>query len=72
MALDLSNLTGDAIVLDQALDLATVEERNRLARDLHDLVTQVLFSATLLAEVLPKIWGHDPEQGIQKVNKLRN
>ncbi len=72
MALDLSNMAGDAVVLDQALDLATVEERNRLARDLHDSVTQVLFSATLLAEVLPKIWERDPQQGIQKVDKLRN
>jgi signal transduction histidine kinase len=72
MALDLANLAQDAIVLDQALTLATVKERNRLARDLHDSVTQVLFSASLLAEVLPKIWERDPEQGIQKVNKLRN
>jgi signal transduction histidine kinase len=47
------------------------EERGRLARDLHDSVTQVLFSATLLAEVLPQIWRRDPELGLQKLDKLR-
>ena len=50
MAFDLASLTQAAILLDQALALAAVDERNRLARDLHDLVTQVLFSATLVAE----------------------
>ena len=34
-------------------------------------VTQVLFSATLLAEVLPQIWRRDPELGLQKLEKLR-
>ena len=32
---------------------AAAEERNRLARDLHDAVTQTLFSASLIADVLP-------------------
>jgi signal transduction histidine kinase len=47
------------------------EERGRLARDLHDSVTQVLFSATLLAEVLPQIWRRDPELGLQRLDKLQ-
>jgi PAS domain S-box-containing protein len=47
------------------------EERNRLARDLHDSVTQSLFSATLLADVLPQVWQRDPEQGLQRLEKLR-
>ncbi|MCA9961628.1 MAG: GAF domain-containing protein [Anaerolineales bacterium] len=34
----------------QAAQLAVVEERNRLARELHDSVTQALYSATLFAE----------------------
>ena len=52
-------------------DSVMSEERNRLARDLHDSVTQVLFSATLLADVLPQIWRRNPEQGLQKLDKLR-
>jgi signal transduction histidine kinase len=34
----------------EAEQLAVVEERNRLARELHDSVTQTLYSATLFAE----------------------
>ena len=48
-----------------------LDERNRLARDLHDSVTQVLFTATLLTEVMPQIWRRDPEQGFQTLDKLR-
>ncbi len=55
----------------QIRDSVMSEERNRLARDLHDSVTQVLFSATLLADVLPQIWRRNPEQGLQKLDKLR-
>ena len=35
---------------DQAEELAVTQERNRLARDLHDSVTQTIFSMTLTAE----------------------
>jgi PAS domain S-box-containing protein len=55
----------------QIRDSVMSEERNRLARELHDSVTQVLFSATLLADVLPQIWRRNPEQGLQKLDKLR-
>ena len=51
--------------------LVAAEERNRLARDLHDSVTQVLFSANLMAEVLPQIWRRDPEAGLQSLDNLR-
>jgi signal transduction histidine kinase len=47
------------------------EERNRLARDLHDSVTQVLFSASLVAEVLPQIWRRDPELARESLEILR-
>jgi signal transduction histidine kinase len=71
MAFDLASLSQAAILLDQALALAALDERNRLARDLHDSVTQVLFSASLLAEVLPQIWHRDPDLGLQRLEKLR-
>ncbi|MBN1401948.1 MAG: GAF domain-containing sensor histidine kinase, partial [Anaerolineae bacterium] len=50
---------------------ATAEERQRLARELHDAVTQTLFSASLIAEVLPHIWERAPEQGRQRLEELR-
>ena len=57
--------------LTRPLALVALDERNRLARDLHDSVTQVLFTATLLTEVMPQIWRRDPEQGFQTLDKLR-
>ncbi len=48
---------------EQAQALAALEERQRLARDLHDAVSQTLFSASLAAEVLPRLWENNPEEG---------
>lgn len=50
---------------------AIAAERNRLARDLHDAVTQTLFSASLIAEVLPRIWERNPEEGRRRLEELR-
>ena len=52
-------------------DLAAAKERQRLARDLHDAVSQTLFSVSLMAEVLPRIYERDPEQGRQRLEELR-
>ena len=52
---------------------AAAAERNRLARDLHDSVSQALFSATLVAEVLPQVWERDPalaREGLQELESL--
>lgn len=59
------------IILDRSREEAVLAERGRLARDLHDAVTQTLFSTTLTAEVLPKIWGKDPAEGLKKLAELR-
>ncbi len=56
---------------EKAEESAVSAERNRLARDLHDAVTQTLFSTSLIAEVLPKIWERDPEQGKNRLDELR-
>jgi signal transduction histidine kinase len=42
-----------------------------LARDLHDAVTQTLFSASLIAEVLPRIWERNPDEGRRRLEELR-
>jgi ligand-binding sensor domain-containing protein/signal transduction histidine kinase len=55
---------------DQAQQTAILEERQRLARDLHDEVTQTLFSATLVAEALPTLWKKDPELGRSRLETL--
>lgn len=49
---------------------AVAAERARLARDLHDSVTQMLFSANLIAEVLPTLWERSTETGRQGLEEL--
>jgi signal transduction histidine kinase/ligand-binding sensor domain-containing protein len=61
----------NARLYQQAQEVAVIRERSRLARDLHDAVTQTLFSASLLAEVLPTTWESDPEEGQQLLQELR-
>jgi signal transduction histidine kinase len=50
---------------------AVENERNRLARDLHDAVTQTLFSASVVAEALPRVWERDPVEGRRALEELR-
>ena len=44
----------------QAEQTAVQEDRQRLARELHDAVSQNLFSASVIAETLPRLWERDP------------
>jgi signal transduction histidine kinase len=55
----------------QVRETAVIEERNRLARDLHDSVTQALFSASLIADILPKRLRRDPDLALQSGAELR-
>jgi signal transduction histidine kinase len=53
------------------MEKAVTAERNRLARELHDAVTQTLFSASLIAEVLPRVWQADQKKGRQQLEEVR-
>jgi PAS domain S-box-containing protein len=55
----------------QAARIAVQSERNRLARDLHDAVTQTLFSASLIAEVMPRLWEKNRAEGLRRLGELR-
>jgi PAS domain S-box-containing protein len=66
VGLDLFNLIEGAELLDRAQALLVAEERNSLARDLHDSVTQILFSASVLAESIPRLW--DKDEAIARMN----
>ncbi|MCU0521204.1 MAG: histidine kinase [Anaerolineae bacterium] len=61
----------NARLYEQAEQAATAAERNRLARELHDAVTQTLFSANLIADVIPRIWKRNPEEGLRNLEELR-
>ena len=61
----------NAQLYQQAQLAATIEERQRLARELHDAVTQTLFSASLIADVLPRLWERNPDEGHRRLEELR-
>ncbi len=61
----------NAELYENAQTLAALQERQRLARNLHDAVNQSLFSAGLIAEVLPRLWERSPEEGRQSLEDLR-
>jgi two-component system nitrate/nitrite sensor histidine kinase NarX len=56
---------------EQAEQIAVATERSRLARELHDAVTQTIFSASLIAETVPSIWAKDKEEGELLLQDLR-
>jgi len=63
----------NARLREQAQEEAVAMERNRIARELHDSVTQTIFSANLIAEVLPTIWDRDSDEakhGLDELHKL--
>ncbi len=61
----------NALLYEQAQQAAALEERHRLARDLHDSVTQSLFSMSLLAQVLPALWEAQPAEATRSLDELR-
>jgi nitrate/nitrite-specific signal transduction histidine kinase len=61
----------NAHLYEQAKLAAIAAERVRLARELHDAVTQTLFSANLIADVIPRLWKRDPEEGMKNLEELR-
>jgi signal transduction histidine kinase len=56
---------------EKAQAFAVVEERERVARNLHDAVNQSLFSAGLIAEVLPRLWERDRDEARRSLEDLR-
>lgn len=60
-----------AQLVEQAEQQATTAERTRLARDLHDVVTQLLFSINLIAGSLPRLWGNDPAMAERSTAELQ-
>jgi PAS domain S-box-containing protein len=74
LAEDLGRRIGMAIdnarLYRQAQISAAMEERQRLARELHDAVTQTLFTASVLSESLPRLWQRDREKVFPNLEKL--
>jgi len=56
----------NAQLYTQAQEAAALEERQRLARDMHDVISQTLFSATIKAEVLPYLLESEPPEVLKE------
>lgn len=50
--------------------LAVIEERHRLARDLHDNVNQLLFSSSVISEMLPRLLITKPDKALRQAEDL--
>ena len=61
----------NAELYEHAQTLAAFQERQRLAQNQHDAVNQSLFSAGLIADVLPRLWDRDQDQARRSLLDLR-
>jgi signal transduction histidine kinase len=59
----------NARLYEQSREYAVVEERNRLARELHDSVTQSLFSVSLLSQAALTLLDRDPAKARERVER---
>ena len=60
-----------AELLEQAAREAADDARTRIAHELHDQVTQTLFSVNLIAASLPRLWRDDPDQAARSTHELK-
>lgn len=61
----------NAQLYKQAQRVAIIEERQRLARELHDAVSQTLFSANMIADSLPMLYQKQPADVFPQLKLLR-
>ena len=61
----------NSILWEQSRENAALEERNRLARNLHDSVSQSLYSLTLMAGTTRKMLEREPDLDVIKKSVMR-
>lgn len=62
----------NARLFQKARELAVLEERQRLARDLHDSVTQTLFAASMMTKAITRQWKRDPTRIGDELHELQD
>jgi signal transduction histidine kinase len=60
----------NARLFNEARQAAVMRERQRLARDLHDSVTQVLSSISLMSQSLASAWRKDAKEGERRAHRI--
>jgi signal transduction histidine kinase len=58
------------LLYERGQQLAVLQERQRLSRELHDSVTQLIFSTTLIAQSVSPAWKRDPVEGQRRLDRL--
>lgn len=61
----------NARLAERSHEMAVLEERTRIARDLHDAVSQTLWTAGLVADVLPDVWRANRAEGRRSLGQLQ-
>jgi signal transduction histidine kinase len=61
----------NARLFERSRELSIAEERNRLARDLHDSVTQKLFGVVLTAEAAATLLDQEPGVAREQLQRLK-
>lgn len=56
----------------ERMAVAVFDERQRIAQELHDVVSQTLFTVNMIADVLPKLWERSPEVACEKLKLMRH
>ena len=67
-----AELSSELAELEDELHSAVEDERNRIAGDLHDSVTQTLFSTAAIADALPEVWKRSPDQAFDGLLSLKH
>lgn len=62
----------NARLFERSRELSVVEERTRLARELHDSVSQTLFSMSLIADAAASLVDRDPAKAKTQLEGLRD
>ncbi len=63
-------LSSELLQKEEELREAVAEERTRIGSDLHDSVTQTLFSTAAIADALPEVWDRHPEEARRGLDDL--
>jgi signal transduction histidine kinase len=70
LAIAIDHRMQQTLLQQRGQQLAVLQERQRLARELHDSVTQLIFSTTLIAQSITPAWRRDPAEGERRVERL--
>ena len=62
----------NARLYERSRELSILSERNRLALELHDVVSQKLFSLNLAADAAATLLDRDPEQARPQLDRVRD